>query len=550
MSESVLSILIQAKDMASGVMKQVHNQMSRMKSMTSGLASQGFGAMNSAFDKTAGIMKTGVAVGLTGTIGLLGLVGGQAIKQAGDFEIYRATLTTMLGTQEKANARLKEYAEIGATTPFELDEVVKLGNQLQAMGKYSRDNVIMLGDLAAASGKPIDQVGGAYAKLVTGQKGMAVDMFRDLLITTDDWVKATGKGVNKNGELMATTQEMLAVLPKIMADKKFSGMMDQQSQTFQGKWSNLMDSINEKLRQFGEKLLPVIKPYLDQLIDFISSIDLDLILNAFTEIFQLLKSGGQEAMDGGMWIDQLFGAGTAEKVTFLSQKINEFYGFITSNTPESQAVLVGLSSIVAVLVVGAFVKMAIAVIAATWPFILLGLVVAGLYYLWVTNIDRMKTTLNSWGDNINRTKDQVVGAFNSISSGVGNAMRNTANSIIDNVNRGIRSLNSMASMVNKIPGVNIPKIPEIPRFATGGIVGGSSYYGDKILARVNSGELILNQNQQKNLDSQLNNKASNQITNHITFAPVISGNTDPQQLFEMFENWLAEKNLITSVTGI
>lgn len=37
------------------------------------------------------------------------------------------------------------------------------------------------------------------------------------------------------------------------------------------------------------------------------------------------------------------------------------------------------------------------------------------------------------------------------------------------------------------------------KFANGGIVGGSSFYGDKILARVNSGELILNNKQQKNL---------------------------------------------------
>jgi hypothetical protein len=45
----------------------------------------------------------------------------------------------------------------------------------------------------------------------------------------------------------------------------------------------------------------------------------------------------------------------------------------------------------------------------------------------------------------------------------------------------------------------------IAAFASGGIVDGSSYYGDKILARVNSGELILNNNQQKALYGQLNN---------------------------------------------
>lgn len=45
---------------------------------------------------------------------------------------------------------------------------------------------------------------------------------------------------------------------------------------------------------------------------------------------------------------------------------------------------------------------------------------------------------------------------------------------------------------------------QLPKFEKGGIVGGSSFYGDKILARVNSGELILNGRQQDNLYKQLN----------------------------------------------
>lgn len=39
----------------------------------------------------------------------------------------------------------------------------------------------------------------------------------------------------------------------------------------------------------------------------------------------------------------------------------------------------------------------------------------------------------------------------------------------------------------------------LPAFAEGGVVGGSSYFGDKLLARVNSGEVILSQNQQGRL---------------------------------------------------
>ena len=49
----------------------------------------------------------------------------------------------------------------------------------------------------------------------------------------------------------------------------------------------------------------------------------------------------------------------------------------------------------------------------------------------------------------------------------------------------------------------------IAAFADGGIVGGSSFYGDKLLARVNSGELILNEDQQKKLYNMTNSNSTN-----------------------------------------
>lgn len=45
-------------------------------------------------------------------------------------------------------------------------------------------------------------------------------------------------------------------------------------------------------------------------------------------------------------------------------------------------------------------------------------------------------------------------------------------------------------------------------FASGGIVGGNSHSGDKLLARVNSGEMILNATQQRNLFGMLNTPTS------------------------------------------
>jgi hypothetical protein len=48
----------------------------------------------------------------------------------------------------------------------------------------------------------------------------------------------------------------------------------------------------------------------------------------------------------------------------------------------------------------------------------------------------------------------------------------------------------------------------IPKFVNGGIVQGGSISGDKILARVNAGEMILNQGQQSTLFALLNGQAS------------------------------------------
>lgn len=88
------------------------------------------------------------------------------------------------------------------------------------------------------------------------------------------------------------------------------------------------------------------------------------------------------------------------------------------------------------------------------------------------------------------------------------SLANIANVILQTQNlaisRGVASaaelpppfnIAAMASVAATILGI----FASMPKFADGGIVGGSSYFGDKLLARVNSGELILNQKQQESL---------------------------------------------------
>lgn len=194
------------------------------------------------------------------------------IAKAGQFEQYLTSMKVMLGTTQAAQDRLAELVDFAKSTPFELPQVVEAANQLQAIGRYSEETLRDLGDLASASGKPMEQALSAFAKMATGQKGVAVDMFRDLLISVDDWVAATGKGVTANGELQASTEEMLTALPQIIKDKNFAGMMEAQSATFNGAVSNMKDGFDQLLTSMGEKLLPSAKHMVTAINEIISSI--------------------------------------------------------------------------------------------------------------------------------------------------------------------------------------------------------------------------------------------------------------------------------------
>ena len=62
----------------------------------------------------------------------------------------------------------------------------------------------------------------------------------------------------------------------------------------------------------------------------------------------------------------------------------------------------------------------------------------------------------------------------------------------------------------------ISAMAAIPKFAGGGIVPGSSYYGDRVPAMLNSGEMVLNASQQANLFRMINGGASGQMQAKVT----------------------------------
>lgn len=83
---------------------------------------------------------------------------------------------------------------------------------------------------------------------------------------------------------------------------------------------------------------------------------------------------------------------------------------------------------------------------------------------------------------------------------------------------GLSGAATMISLISQIKSVT-------SGYATGGIVGGSSYSGDNIYARLNSGEMILNKSQQQNLFDAINsgNLGSGGGTQQVQVQGVIRG---------------------------
>lgn len=254
MSEKTITISLQLKENINSALKALTQNFSNSMSSIVKDTQRAKIEAESLSKKLEGVGAVGrsLAIGAGGIAGIFGLMGKKALDTAGQFEVYEKTLTTMLGSTEKAKKRMAEIEKFAWQTPFELDQVVEFANQLQVAGKYSEKMMTDLGDLAAASGKPLQQVAGAFAKLSTGQKGEAEMMFRDLLISSDDWQKATGK-------MVYTTEDMVNAIPKLMKDKNFTGMMSTITDSWKGMGSNFADTFNLLAKDIGEQLLPLAK---------------------------------------------------------------------------------------------------------------------------------------------------------------------------------------------------------------------------------------------------------------------------------------------------
>lgn len=127
-------------------------------------------------------------------------------------------------------------------------------------------------------------------------------------------------------------------------------------------------------------------------------------------------------------------------------------------------------------------------------------------------LDGVSSTMQNIEDDTAKMAGSVISVFSDVADGIMSFIQiqqaaATASSVASASAMPFPyNLAAMASVMGTVLSI-FSKIKAMTagKFAEGGIVGGTSFTGDKLFAMVNSGEMILNKRQQKNLSNMLGN---------------------------------------------
>ena len=185
--------------------------------------------------------------------------GAFALKTASAAETSEMAFTTMLGSAEAARDMLDELASFAAHTPFELSGLTTATQQLLAYGFEAEEVVPMLtavGDATAALGTGqagIESVTRALGQMQTRGKVSAEEMLQLTEAGIPAWeYLAEAIGTDTAGAMDAVSEGAVSASEGIQAivsgmENDFGGMMEEQSKTVEGLFSNLSDAVEQPL---------------------------------------------------------------------------------------------------------------------------------------------------------------------------------------------------------------------------------------------------------------------------------------------------------------
>lgn len=394
MANTNIGIIVSVVDKASGKLRSVEAALDRF---------------NKKIEESAKASRR-VAMGFAAVGAAVGTLGYKMISAAADMEQTQIAFETMLGSAEAAQKFVKDLTQFAAKTPFELKGLEDASKKLLAFGidvKNVLPDLKALGDISAGVGtEKLPFLINAFGQVRA--KGRL--MGQELLQFTEAGVPLLEELAKTLGKTNAEVQDMIskgqvsfetvrkALYGLTQEGGRFNNLMDKQSKSLNGMISNLADAWDIFLRGEGQALLEWAKKFVGWAIYVVQD-----VLPAFIQQIKAVTD----------WLNK--------HRLVLAIAVGVIAGMLTP-------AVIALTTKMAAL--------AVATLAALWPYMLIGGAIAALIYGIYKLIENWDTlsekTLAIWdkissyvSEKITKLKTFIVNVWEATTTFLYEALANT-----------------------------------------------------------------------------------------------------------------------------
>ena len=249
------------------------NQLKANRTSASGL-SGALGSLGGSLGSLGGL-AAGAAAGFAAM--KLKDYGQYALQTAASFEQLAISFRVMTGSAQTGQELTDAIIELGAKTPMTAQQLSKAAQLLLSFGE-SAENIIpdlkLLGDITGGEVNRFNMLALAFAQVGANGKLMGQDLlqmvnagFNPLQIMS----QTTGKSMGQLREEMSEGRISFQMVAQAMRDAaseggRYFGLMEQQSQSLNGRLSTLGDTWEQVSKNIGDSFLPMAKAAVNSLI--------------------------------------------------------------------------------------------------------------------------------------------------------------------------------------------------------------------------------------------------------------------------------------------
>lgn len=246
-----------AKEATNMLTDSMSQMIERMKSAPT--AGEG---MSSLFQRVTGDAHM-LSAALLGGLGFEQLTS-SIFNTRSQFQQLEISFNTMLGSADKSKQLMDELIQTAAHTPFDMSSITSGAKQLLAYGTEAKDvnkTLVQLGDIASGLNIPLGELVYLYGTTVSQGRMFTMDL-RQFMGRGVPLAEELGKILHQNTTEVQesvskgkVTSDIFkeAIANMTQAGGRFGGLMEQQSKTLEGQWSNIDDSIQQAFNEIGKK---------------------------------------------------------------------------------------------------------------------------------------------------------------------------------------------------------------------------------------------------------------------------------------------------------